>query len=126
MTTRTETGIAFGAPSTRKPLNDTAGYVCQRKCKLGGYVMIIDRSNGGDWIDAEDRWVVMHCPIGPEGQIQMGRFVCGRSLPQAREVMKHVALAETRDEAAEAADILPEIPKRYTDDGELIEEAVTA
>lgn len=44
--------------SKRKPLNDTAGYVCSRKCVQGGYVMVIDRKNGGDWIDAETRWVV--------------------------------------------------------------------
>lgn len=44
--------------SKRKPLNDTAGYVASRKCVQGGYVMVIDRKNGGDWIDADTRWVV--------------------------------------------------------------------
>ena len=44
--------------SNRKPLNDTAGYVCSRKCPDGGYVMVVDRERGGAWIDGETRWVV--------------------------------------------------------------------
>ena len=44
--------------SKRKPLNDTAGYVCSRKCQDGGYVMVIDRQNGGDWVAGDERWIV--------------------------------------------------------------------
>ena len=50
--------------SKRKPLNDTAGYVCSRKCAQGGYVMVVDRENGGDWINAETRWVVAKYDAG--------------------------------------------------------------
>ena len=44
----------------RKPYNDTAGYVASRKCHRphGGWIVVIDRKNGGDWIDASTRWVV--------------------------------------------------------------------
>ena len=41
----------------RKPLKDTAGYVSSMKTDFG-WVVIYDRNTGGDWIDADSRWVV--------------------------------------------------------------------
>lgn len=43
--------------SKRKPYNNDAGYVASRKC-ANGHVVVYDRNNGGDWIDASTRWVV--------------------------------------------------------------------
>lgn len=48
--------------SKRKPYNDTAGYVASRKCVKGGHIVILDRKNGADWIDADERWIVVHFP----------------------------------------------------------------
>jgi hypothetical protein len=44
--------------SKRKPYNGDAGYICSRKCPDGGHVVVYDRQNGGDWIDADTRWIV--------------------------------------------------------------------
>lgn len=86
--------------SVRKPHNNVAGYVCELKAKLGGHIVIYDRQRGGDWIDADQRWVVMHEPSSLHVEV--------RTLAHARDVMKGVARAVTRDEAAGYADILPE------------------
>ena len=50
----------------RKPHDDYAGYVSERKVHAypGGYVIILDRKNGGDWVDAGNRWVVVVEPSG--------------------------------------------------------------
>ena len=45
--------------SNRKPHNDTAGYVCERRHPKGGWLMLLDRDNGGDWIDADERWILV-------------------------------------------------------------------
>lgn len=52
--------------SKRKPYNDIAGYHASRKCQpeVGGHVVIIDRANGGDWIAADSRWIVVKEPEG--------------------------------------------------------------
>ena len=44
----------------RKPFNGDAGYVASRKVPepKGGWCVIYDRANGGDWIDGDERWVV--------------------------------------------------------------------
>ena len=78
-----------GNTTNRKPHSDTAGYVTERKSKhprLPGHFVIIDRQNGGDWIDADNRWVVIHA--------NGDKFGCMVSLPSckaARDVMYHVA-----------------------------------
>lgn len=76
--------------SRRKPLNDTAGYVCSRKCVDGGYVMVVDRNNGGDWIDATTRWVVSKHDSGllNQGLIDMP------TKADAIEFMKATAIGE--------------------------------
>ena len=43
--------------SNRKPFNDDAGYKCSLRAPFG-HVVVYDRKNGGDWIDADTRWVV--------------------------------------------------------------------
>lgn len=85
--------------STRKPHNDIAGYVCELKCKrpCGGHVVIYDRNNGADWIDGDERWVVMHEPSS--------LHVAVSSLTQARSLMKDAA-ADTGRPAF--ADIIPD------------------
>lgn len=84
--------------STRKPHNNTQGYVCELKCKLGGHIVIYD-AKYATWIDAAERWVVFHEPSS--------LHVCVKTLATAREIMKHVARARTLAEAQQAADILP-------------------
>jgi len=85
-------------PNT-KPHRDDAGYVAEMKCKLGGHIVIYDRENGGNWIDADTRWIVMHQPSG--------NHVAAKSLSMARSTMQGVAKARTVSEACEHADILP-------------------
>lgn len=48
----------------RKPHNHISGYVCERKHNGpdAGHIVVYDRKNGADWIDGEERWVVMHEP----------------------------------------------------------------
>lgn len=91
--------------TSRKPHSGNAGYVCELRCKLGGHIVIYDRQNGADYIDADDRWIVMHEPSS--------LHVSVRSLAHARDIMKGVARAETRHDACLYADILP----HDTDDG---------
>ena len=43
--------------SSRKPFNGDAGYRSSLRAPFG-YVVIYDRKHGGDWIDADTRWVV--------------------------------------------------------------------
>ena len=69
--------------SKRKPLNDTAGYVASRKTPFG-YLMILDRQNGGDWVDAEERWVIS--ALTPE--FSNIAFTTAKSLKDARATMK--------------------------------------
>ena len=61
--------------------------------------MIYDRKFGAGDIEADYRWVVMHEPSS--------LHVVVESLAHARSIMKGVARAATRDEAAVHADILP-------------------
>ncbi len=75
--------------SVRKPHNHLPGYRAELKSKhpdLTGHIVIFDRVNGGDWIDALDRWVVMHI----NGD-DCGGMVSVASLASARDAMKHVA-----------------------------------
>lgn len=67
----------------RKPHNDTGGYVCELKGARGGYLVILDRDRGGDWIDADARWLLVW--MGTEGA---GTFVAYSSLRSARADMK--------------------------------------
>jgi len=72
----------------RKPHRDTAGYVTERKSKhpkLPGHFVIIDRQQGGDWIDADHRWIVIHA----NGD-KFGCMVALKSLTSARDIMYHV------------------------------------
>ena len=84
--------------SRRKPYNNLAGYVCSLKCRLGGSVVVLDRREVPE-VDADERWVLMHMPST--------RHVAVRTLAHARDAMKGVARAATRNEAARHADILP-------------------
>lgn len=95
-----------GLPSgtKRKPHNALPGYVAERRAKLGGYVAIFDRESGADWIEADDRWIVMHMPSS--------RHVAVRNRAQAYAVMNGIASCNTVNEAQAWADILPE-----TDEG---------
>ena len=75
--------------STRKPHNHLPGYRAELKSKhlkLPGHIVIFDRQNGGDWIDATERWVVMHI----NGD-DCGCTVAVGSLTSARDLMKNVA-----------------------------------
>ncbi len=75
--------------SARKPHNDLAGYVCERKShhpKLPGYFIIFDRDKGGDWVTGTDgsRWGLLHSkPNNTSGCV-----VCFSNLPTARAIMK--------------------------------------
>jgi hypothetical protein len=91
--------VEEGQLSKRKPHNDQLGYVSERKCKLGGHIVILDRQNGADWIDADERWVVVHEPST--------LHVSVTSLKAARSIMSGVATASTPDEARQFADIIP-------------------
>lgn len=78
--------------STRKPHNNLAGYVAERKSrhpKLPGYFAIFDRNKGGDWVTGSDgeRYGVAH--IQPDDS--MGCVVCVSSMPTARAVMVDMA-----------------------------------
>ncbi len=85
--------------STRKPHNDIAGYVAERKARLGGYIVIYDR-DGGFELDASERWIVMHEPSS--------RHVAVRTLATARGLMKVLAEAQTVAEADRHADVFPQ------------------
>ena len=54
--------------SARKPHNDVAGYVCERRHPYTkGHVLIVDVRNGGRWAASEDgggRYVVICDPHG--------------------------------------------------------------
>jgi len=73
--------------SSRKPHNQNAGYVCERKSshpKLPGHFVIYDRdANPSPGIDADDRWILMHEPSS--------YHVSVRSLRLARELMSAMA-----------------------------------
>lgn len=78
--------------SNRKPHNDLAGYVCERKSKhprLPGHFAIFDRDKGGDWVTGEDgqRWGVIH--LKPDNTA--GCVVTVSNLPSARAVMYDMA-----------------------------------
>ena len=84
--------------SNRKPHNNLAGYVCERKSKhpkLPGHFAVFDKKNGGDWVTGTDgeRWGVLH--IKPDGEA--GCVVCLTALPSARALM--VDMAEGSDVA---------------------------
>lgn len=91
--------------SKRKPHNDISGYVCERKSyhpKLPGHFVVIDRKNGGDWIHAESRWVLMHM----DGQ-KCKCFVSVTDRKSATDLMKEIAngvdvvdLGQYQDEGA--------------------------
>lgn len=79
----------------RKPHNDLAGYVAERKCHApcGGHIVIYDRHNGFV-CDADDRWIVMHEPSSLHVSVP--------TKAHAYDLMKACAAGEP------AADILPE------------------
>lgn len=74
--------------SKRKPHNDLAGYVCERKSfhpKLLGYFVIFDKNKGGEWVTGEDgnRYAVLHIKEDDTS----GCVITFTSLPTARAVM---------------------------------------
>ena len=73
--------------SARKPFNGDAGYKASLRTWFG-WVVIYDRENGGDWIDADSRWVVA---AYDEDKMNLA-LLEARSEREARRVMK-----DTRD-----------------------------
>jgi phytoene dehydrogenase-like protein len=53
----------------RKPHAGNAGFVCERKARLGGHIVVYDRKRGCD-VDAGERWIVMHEPSSRHVAIQ--------------------------------------------------------
>jgi hypothetical protein len=84
--------------ATRKPHAGNAGYVCERKTRLGGHIVVYDRKNGFD-CSADYRWIVMHEPSSLHVAVQTER--------QARQMMKDLAEARTLEAALEIADVFP-------------------
>jgi phytoene dehydrogenase-like protein len=83
-----------------KPHSGNAGYVCERKARLGGHIVVYDRKNGCG-VDAGARWVVMHEPSSLHVAIETER--------QARALMKALAEAKTLEEACLHADVFPHV-----------------
>jgi hypothetical protein len=81
----------------RKPHAGNAGYVCERKARLGGHIVVYDRQAGFE-IDADHRWIVMHEPSS--------NHVAVRTEREARQAMKDLAEARSLEEAP-IADIFP-------------------
>lgn len=81
-----------------KPHAGNAGYVCERKARLGGHVVVYDRTAGFD-CDAGERWIVQHEPSG--------RHVAIATERQARALMKSLAEARSIDDARAIADVFP-------------------
>lgn len=69
--------------SKRKPFNNDAGYKASLRAPFG-HVVIYDRQNGGDWIDAETRWVVA---AYDHDELNIGFLEC-ESERIARDTMK--------------------------------------
>ncbi len=72
--------------SKRKPHNDYSGYVAERKRKNGkGHIVLIDRQKGGDWIDADYRYVLI---TEPEGEIhsQTSRKMAYKNMKALAEI----------------------------------------
>lgn len=67
----------------RKPFNGDAGYVCMANTPFG-YAVVYDRENGGDWIDADERWMTVAYDKD-QSQISM---ISSRTQPLARDAMK--------------------------------------
>lgn len=84
----------------RKPHAVNAGYVAERKCWLGGHVVIYRTAEAGFDADEKARWTVMHEPSS--------LHVCVETRAVAYDIMRGVAAARTLDEAREYADILPD------------------
>jgi hypothetical protein len=82
----------------RKPHAGNAGYVCERRARLGGHLVVYDRNSGFE-IDAGERWILMHEPSG--------RHVAMPTEGAARETMKALAEARTLHEARLVADLFP-------------------
>lgn len=66
-----------------KPFNNDAGYVCMVNTPFG-YAVVYDRKNGGDWIDADDRWVTVAYDKD-QSQVSM---ISSRTQSLARDAMK--------------------------------------
>jgi len=78
--------------SNRKPHNDLAGYVSERKSihpRLPGHFAIFDRDKGGAWVTGEDgaRWGVLHIKRDDTA----GCVVTLSSLQSARGLMVDMA-----------------------------------
>jgi hypothetical protein len=81
--------------SMRKPHAGNAGFVCERKARLGGHIVVYDRKRGCD-VDADERWIVMQEPSS--------RHLAIATETRARDLMKGLADARTPDEARAIAD----------------------
>ena len=66
-----------------KPFNGDAGYVCMMNTPFG-FAVVYDRENGGDWIDADDRWLTVAYDKN-KSQISM---MPSRTQALARDTMK--------------------------------------
>lgn len=66
-----------------KPFNADAGYVCMANTPFG-FAVVYDRENGGDWIDADERWMTVAYDT-QKSQISM---ISSRTQALARDAMK--------------------------------------
>lgn len=82
----------------RSPYTRNAGHTASIPAKLGGWIVVYDRSRGFE-LDADDRWIVMHEPS--TGHISI------KSREKALFIMHAVANADSISAAQVHADILP-------------------
>ncbi len=84
--------------SKRKPYVGAPGYVASLKCRLGGWIVVYDRTVEACDVAGDARWVVMHQPST--------RFVCLPSQARARDLMKFLASAYDLAAAGEFANLI--------------------
>lgn len=81
------------AGTKRKPFAGDAGYVASRKADQDTWLVIYDRQKGGDWIDADQRWVLASFRREDDACTSAANLgLCDfTSLALAREAMKDAA-----------------------------------
>lgn len=91
--------IAFPA-SKAKPHNRVAGYVCELRSRIGGHVVIYDRTRMDADHSAETgmadgyRWVITYEPKR-DGHTPGSSYLACKSLTIARVIMKNAARKES-------------------------------
>ena len=76
-----------GQRSRRKPFNRDAGYHCSKRTAFG-YCVVYDREKGGDWIDADTRWVA----AAFDNELRNMALLDCTSERMARDIMKDASL----------------------------------